>query len=100
MSAVQVSTYGESWAPSTACCKCISHSEHVTDLTKDDARDFITEKFGAEPLAGISNSVWKSRLEALTAIQEGLGALDLKADGAKVCLALCHIPGWLSLIHI
>ena len=69
-------------------------SGSVADLTKDDARDFITERFGAETLAGLSNSVWKSRLEALATIQEGLGALELKADGAKVCLALCHIPGW------
>lgn len=67
---------------------------HVADVSKDDARDFITEKFGAETLTGISNSVWKARLEALTTVQEGLGALDLKADGARCCLSLCHIPGW------
>lgn len=64
------------------------------DLSKDDARDFIAEKFGPETLTGITNNVWKTRLEALTTIQEGLGSLILKADGAKVCLSLCHVPGW------
>jgi hypothetical protein len=70
-----------------------SFTNHA-DVSKDDAKDFITEKFGAETFTDITNSVWKKRLEALTTIQEGLSSLDLKADGARLCLSLCHIPGW------
>lgn len=65
-----------------------------SDLSKDDAKEFITEKYGEPILKGVENNVWKNRLEALTTIQESISSLDLKAEGPKVCLSLCYIPGW------
>jgi hypothetical protein len=63
-------------------------------MSKDEAQEWITTTFGGTTWTGLTDSVWKERLGAVTEIQQAVASLDVAADGGKVCLALSHVPGW------
>ncbi|GMH42322.1 hypothetical protein BSKO_10241 [Bryopsis sp. KO-2023] len=63
-------------------------------MGKEDAEGKLEELFGSEAIAGLRDSVWKKRMEALDAIIAAAKDMEIPPNTRVIVNAVSHLPGW------
>lgn len=76
------------------CDAGVDESPSGPAFSADEAREFLSEEFGAAVLTQLQSSAWKERLAGTESIAAGVEASANDGKGPRCLQALCVCPGW------